>query len=222
MGPKRTRDSAREVTQVTFVWLFSTVCLQTFPQTVCSRGCIMTQVAFVCLFSTVSLQMCPQITRLRGYIITQAAFVWLFSTVGFQMSAQIACVRGCIITQAAFVCPFIAVCFHMSPQMACMSRCIITLIAFFPLTSFCHAHPTRSFFNTFAQIIRLQILIHFEQASEGEMVIHNVCSSVSFELIFSVQWYCFVKKKWKCKLHLCEENILWESKSAIREWPCLL
>ena len=47
------------------------------PQTVCPRRCIITQVAFVWLFSTVHFQMCPQMARIRRCIITQVAFVWL-------------------------------------------------------------------------------------------------------------------------------------------------
>ena len=40
---------------------------------------IITQVAFVWLFSTVHFQMCPQIACMRRCIITHVAFVWFFS-----------------------------------------------------------------------------------------------------------------------------------------------
>ena len=68
---------------------------QMSPQIACMSGCIITQVAFVWLFSTMRFQMCPQIACLIGCIITQVAFVGLFSTVCFQMSPQTACLIGC-------------------------------------------------------------------------------------------------------------------------------
>ena len=71
----------------------------------CLRGCIITQVAFVWLFSTVRFQMCLQMAWLRWCIITQVAFVRFFSIVRFQMCLQIACVRGGIITQVALFPP---------------------------------------------------------------------------------------------------------------------
>ena len=48
------------VTQVAFVWLFSSVCFHVSLQTACVRCCIITKVAFVCLFSTVHFHMWPQ------------------------------------------------------------------------------------------------------------------------------------------------------------------
>ena len=45
-----------------FVWLFSAVCFQMFPQIACLRGCIIALVTFVWFFSTVYFQMCPQMT----------------------------------------------------------------------------------------------------------------------------------------------------------------
>ena len=74
-----------------------------FLQTEGMNGCIVTLVAFVWFFSTVHFQMFPQITCMRRCIVTLVAFVWIFSNVRFQMCPQIVCMRGCITTQAAFV-----------------------------------------------------------------------------------------------------------------------
>ena len=58
------------------------------------RGYIITLVAFVWLFSTVRFQMFPQIACQGGFIVTLVAFVLLFSTMRFQMFPQIACQGG--------------------------------------------------------------------------------------------------------------------------------
>ena len=92
-----------KITQVAFVWFFSTVLFQMCSQIACPRGCIFTLVAFVQLFSTVYFQMCPQNVCIRGCKVTLVAFVCLFSTVHFQMSLQTACPRRCIVTLVAFV-----------------------------------------------------------------------------------------------------------------------
>ena len=65
--------------------VFSPLCFQMSPQTVCPRGCIITLVAFVWLFSTVFLKMVPQSACPNGCIVALVAFVWLFSTVFLQM-----------------------------------------------------------------------------------------------------------------------------------------
>ena len=82
----------------TLVWLFSTVCFQMSPQTVCTRRCIVTLVTIVLFFSTVCFQMSLQIncrrecrltlafsdvSCLKRGMFTLVAFVWLFSTVRF-------------------------------------------------------------------------------------------------------------------------------------------
>ena len=80
----------------TFVWLFSTVCLQMCSQVACLIASIVTLVAFVRFFSTVYFQMCPQIFCLIRSKVTLLAFVWLFSTLRFQMGPQIHYPRRCI------------------------------------------------------------------------------------------------------------------------------
>ena len=113
------------------VWLFSAVCFQMRPQTVCPRRCKVTLVAFVWLFSTVCFQMFPQVACPRRGIVTLVAFVWLFSAVRFQMCPQIACLRRCKVTLVAFVWFFSTVRFQMFPQISCLRRFKVTLVAFF-------------------------------------------------------------------------------------------
>ena len=58
--------------------LYSTMCLQMFPQNVRTRKCIATLVAFVRLFSTMHFQMFPKIACPEGCIIALAAFFFIF------------------------------------------------------------------------------------------------------------------------------------------------
>ena len=95
------------------VWLFSAVCFQMRPQTVCPRRCKVTLVAFVWLFSTVRFQMSSQNVCARRGKFALIAFVWLFSTVVFHMFPQCAWIRAYIITSVAFVWLFSTVCFQM-------------------------------------------------------------------------------------------------------------
>ena len=88
---------------VTLVWLFSTMCYQMSPQTVCTRRCIVTLVTFVWFFSAVRFQMCPQIACPRECKVTLVAFVWFFSTACFQRSLQNYCPRGRNLKLVAFV-----------------------------------------------------------------------------------------------------------------------
>ena len=65
--------------------LFSTMCLQMFPQNVRTRKCIATLVAFVRLFSTMHFQMFPKIACPEGCIIALVAFSLFFSRMYCQM-----------------------------------------------------------------------------------------------------------------------------------------
>ena len=118
-----------KLTQVTFVWLFSTVSFQMCPQVTCIKGCKVALVAFVWLFPSVSFQMPRQIACPNWCIITQVAFLRLFSTMYFQMCLQNTCIGRCIFTLVAFVLLFFIVCFQMSPQIASLRWRIVALIA---------------------------------------------------------------------------------------------
>ena len=85
------------VTLVAFVWLFSTVCFQMCPQTVCLKRGKVALVAFVRLFSTMRFQMCLQIACPRRVI------VWLYSMVCFQMCFQMFSPWGWKVTLVAFL-----------------------------------------------------------------------------------------------------------------------
>ena len=96
---------------VTFVWLFSTVCIQMSPQMDCHRGFILqshnacigsiflhcggiiTLIAFVWFFCTVYYKMLTQRSWIRAGKVALVAFVWLSSRVRFQMCPQMACPR---------------------------------------------------------------------------------------------------------------------------------
>ena len=75
--------------------------IQMGPQIACLIGCKITQVAFVWLFSTVSFQMYSYRICMRRCIATLVAFVWLFSNERFQMSLESACLRRCIVALVA-------------------------------------------------------------------------------------------------------------------------
>ena len=105
-----------------------------YPQLACLRGCKITQVAFVWLFSTVHFQMPLQMTGFDGCKVTLVAFVIFFS-MGFQMRPHRTWINACIVALVTFVWLFSTVCFQMASDRACMDWCKVTLIAFVRLFS---------------------------------------------------------------------------------------
>ena len=105
--------------------------------------CIVTLVTFVWLFTTVCLHVPSNYLHWGDWVGIECGsndalhpFWGLF--LGLQPSRSAArprpqetCIqRGYIVTLTAFICLFPSVCFQMCLQIACLGRCLVTLIAF--------------------------------------------------------------------------------------------
>ena len=92
-----------KIALVAFLWFFSTVCFQMFPQTTCLRRYEVTVITIVRHHSTVCLQIA--LPNLQNFALV--AFTWLFSTVCFRMFPQTACLIRDKVTVITIVCFFL-------------------------------------------------------------------------------------------------------------------